>query len=358
MREKPERLFLIDGYAQFFRAYYAIRNPMTSPVTNEPTFMTYGFVTMLFNLLKEYKPDYLAVALDISGDKGTFRNDIFPEYKANRDPPPSDLRPQVEQCLDVLRKMGIPIYGVERAEADDVIATIVEQLSQRDDPIEITIVSKDKDLQQLLGPTVSMLNLKKLPDPDERIDPAWLQESKGITPSQVIDMLSLMGDTADNVPGVPGIGPKTAGQLIAEHGSIAGVYQAIDEESSLPTSKRSIKGKRLENLIASRELLLLSQELITLKRDCDVEFDLEATRVDRASMDSDALVESMRIFGFNRLRDVMRDYLSPKTESTEVEAMPGGLFGAEASHETHVPVDGDYVVVTTSEAFESKPILY
>ena len=353
MTTKPERLFLIDGYAQFFRAYYAIRNPMSSPVTNEPTFMTFGFMDMLLRLLNEYKPDYLAVALDVSGDRGTFRSQLYPEYKANRDPPPSDLRPQVEQCLVVMRSMGIPIYGLEEVEADDVIASIVEEVVHDNASLEVTIVSKDKDLQQLLGPRVSMLNLKKSPDPDERFDPAWLRESKSIAPEQVVDMLALMGDTADNVPGVPGIGPKTAAQLIAANGSIQGVYETIASEEALSASKRSIKGKRLENLLAARDLIPLAQELITLKRDCDVGFDLEATRVDRSAMDHEALVESMRILGFNRLRDVMRTYLEGDTKNAVEDTIPGGLFDGGGELDSHVPVDGEYEVVTTRTAFDA-----
>ena len=117
--------YIIDGYAQFFRAYHAIRTPMSSPFTNEPTHMTYGYVGMLLKLLRDYGPDHLAVAMDVSGDRGTFRTELYPEYKANRDAPPSDLKPQVDRCLELMRSMRIPIYGIEGYEADDVIATIV-----------------------------------------------------------------------------------------------------------------------------------------------------------------------------------------------------------------------------------------
>ncbi|MBQ72013.1 MAG: hypothetical protein CMJ67_03815, partial [Planctomycetaceae bacterium] len=118
-------LWLIDGYAQFFRAFHAIRTDMRSPVTSEPTNMTYGFVDMLLKLQNVHHPKRLAVVLDVSGDRGTFRNQIYPEYKANRDAPPSELKPQVERCLSLLGQLGIPVYGSEGFEADDVIATIV-----------------------------------------------------------------------------------------------------------------------------------------------------------------------------------------------------------------------------------------
>ncbi|MEC8818527.1 MAG: DNA polymerase I, partial [Planctomycetota bacterium] len=154
-------LYIIDGYAQFFRAYHAIRTPMSSPFTNEPTHMTYGYVGMLLKLLRDYGPDHLAVAMDVSGDRGTFRTELYPEYKANRDAPPSDLKPQVDRCLELMRSMRIPIYGVEGYEADDVIATIVRTVRRDHPELEIRIVSKDKDLQQLLDERTGLVDVHK-----------------------------------------------------------------------------------------------------------------------------------------------------------------------------------------------------
>ncbi len=148
-------LYLIDGYAQFFRAYHAIRTPLTSPVTKEPTNMTFGFVGMLLKLLRGEgriggKPDYIAVTLDVSGDRGTFRSQLYPQYKANRSEPPSDLEVQVERCLSMLRDAGIPILGAEGFEADDVMATLVSRLRASHPDLTIRLISKDKDLKQLL----------------------------------------------------------------------------------------------------------------------------------------------------------------------------------------------------------------
>ncbi|MBN4052781.1 hypothetical protein JYU07_00715, partial [Roseiflexus sp. AH-315-K22] len=156
LSETPKTLYLIDGYAQFFRAYHAIRTPMTSPVTKEPTNLTFGFVGMLLKLLRGEepnqggKPDYVAVALDVSGDRGTFRTQIYPQYKANRPPPPDDLKPQVQRCLSLLEQIGVPIIGAEGFEADDVIAALVEQFANANPDLRIRIISKDKDLKQLL----------------------------------------------------------------------------------------------------------------------------------------------------------------------------------------------------------------
>src|SRR5690606_14408650 len=152
-------LYLIDGYAQFFRAYHAIRTPMTSPVTREPTNMSFGFIGMLLKLLRGEAggakaigagPDYVALALDVSGDRETFRSEIYPQYKATRPPAPEDLRPQVDRCLAILRDIGVPILGVPGYEADDVVAALAEQLRREHPDLRIRVISKDKDLKQLL----------------------------------------------------------------------------------------------------------------------------------------------------------------------------------------------------------------
>ena len=342
-----QTLYLIDGYAQFFRAYHAIRTPMSSPVTSEPTHMTFGFTGMMLKLLREYQPSHLALVLDVSGDKGTFRSEIYPEYKANREPPPSDLKPQVERCLEMLGQMNVPIYGVERMEADDVIATIVKRMRQEHPDVAIKIISKDKDLQQLLDEKTSLVDVHK----DTVTDVAALRENLGISPAQVVDMLTLMGDNADNVPGVPGIGPKTAAQLVAEYETIEGIYERIDADADLPKSKQAIKGKRLENLEASRETMPLGRELITLKTDCDVPFDLDATRVELESMDGPGIIETMRVLGFNRHRDEFGALLQ---ETGSVEASDsgdalGGLFAGTEMADPAVPVAGTYTVVRTEK---------
>src|SRR5262245_4076306 len=152
-------LYLIDGYAQFFRAWHAIRTPMSSPVTKEPTNMTFGFVGMLLKLLRGEgkhmaaaggRPDYVAMALDVSGDRGTFRSTLYPEYKATRKEPPETLGPQVDRCLAMLKELGVPVIGAEGFEADDVIATLVTRLRNERPDLCIRMVAKDKDLKQLL----------------------------------------------------------------------------------------------------------------------------------------------------------------------------------------------------------------
>ncbi len=146
-------LYVIDGHAQFYRAYHAIRTPMSSPVTKEPTNATFGFLDMLLKLFRVCEPDYVAVAYDISGDRETFRSELYPEYKATRSETPSDLVPQMERCLNVLRAIGVPVVAAETYEADDVIATIARRIGRETPEVRVRIVSKDKDLQQLLVPS-------------------------------------------------------------------------------------------------------------------------------------------------------------------------------------------------------------
>lgn len=286
------RLYLIDGYAQFFRAYHAIRSGLTSPVTNEPTNMTFGFVAMMLKILRDERPDYLALVLDVSGDRGTFRSQIYPEYKAHRPPPPQDFSPQVTRCLSLLPLFGVPTYGCEGMEADDVIATIVRRMRASEPDLDIRIVSKDKDLGQLVDEHVRLYDVHT----GQSLGTEELFEKKGVKPSQVVDMLALMGDSVDNVPGVPGIGPKTAAQLITEFGSLDELLARVGE----------VKGKKGEAIAAAKETLALSRSLVELKSDCPVAFDLDDTKVAGAKLRVPELLDALRELGFNRHRDDLR----------------------------------------------------
>ncbi len=349
-------LYIIDGYAQFFRAYHAIRTRMSSPVTGEPTNMTFGFVGMLLKLLRrdasqlqgDGDPAYLAVALDIGGDHGTFRSTLYPAYKATRDAPPEDLAPQVERALRILETIGVPVIGAAGFEADDVIATIASAYSLRHPDVRVRIISKDKDLKQLLGegsPRTQMYDIHT----DVLITEQTLKDELGITPSQVIDMLTLMGDTADNVPGVHGIGPKTAAQLIAEYGTLDAVIAAAEAGA--------IKGKKGENILAARASLPLSKQLVSLRHDVPIDLDLEAARTDRLKLAE--LMPILRELGFNRYQDELKGLLG-QTAAPEpsdvpppnapVSKSPGFGFGTlfeQQAEEAVRAVDGNYRLVTT-----------
>jgi DNA polymerase-1 len=279
---------IIDGHAQFFRAYYAIRGGLSSQITGEPTNLVFGFLSMLFSYIRSQKPSELVVVIDAAGDKETFRSEIYPEYKAHRDPAPVDFHPQVERCLEALRLMGIPVLGIEGVEADDVIATLVSRLRAAHPSMRIRMVSRDKDLGQLVDAHTTLFDAQKNGD----IGLEQLFDSKGVRPEQVVDLLALMGDSADNVPGVPGVGPKTAAALLAEHGSIEGIYAHLD----------AIKGKKGEALAASHDLVALSRRLVELKRDCDFAFDEKLARFEPSRCDLPKLLELLRVLGFHRLR--------------------------------------------------------
>jgi DNA polymerase-1 len=262
---QKETFYIIDTHAEIFRAYYAIRNGLTSSITGEATHAVFGFTGTLIRILTQLRPKYLVAAIDTPGK--TFRNELYSEYKANRSAPPDDLVTQIHRILQLLEAFGILTLGRTELEADDIIASVTQTVL--DDPdaknVEVTIVSRDKDLEQLLCDRVAMLDLHN----DKINDVQSLWETKGIKPSQVIDVLALMGDTSDNVPGVEKIGLKTAAQLIGEYGSVDGIFDNIDK----------IRGKRRENLEKSRSQISLAQQLVTLRRDAALDFSIEQARV-------------------------------------------------------------------------------
>ncbi len=355
-------LYLIDGHAQFFRAYHAIRSAMSSPVTKEPTNMTYGFVGMLLKILKQYKPDYLAVVIDAAGDRETFRSEIYPEYKATRKPTPEDLPLQIERCLGILRQMSVPVIAEPGVEADDAIATIVRRLQREQPDLRIRIVSRDKDLTQLLNHNVELVDVHK----DTSVTAADVFGVEGVKPEHVIDILTLMGDTVDNVPGVPGVGPKTAAELILKYGSVANLLANLDE----------VKGKRRENIEAAKDVLALSAQLVRLKEDVPLEFDLEAARSDAKKLPVEELLATLREVGFNRYQDEVKalagmtvepeeksdaDGRTPKrggSGATPQAAEAGGLFAPaeplpSSEHVAGASTRGTYESVTTIKQLDA-----
>ncbi len=302
--DSNDTFYVVDGHAQFFRAYYAIRGGMTSPTTNEPTQMVFGFVGMLMRLIRERAPGHLVLVIDAAGDQETFRSELYPEYKANRDPAPIDFHPQVERCLEFTRLFGVPIFAIPAVEADDVIATIVRRVQREQPQLRIRIVSRDKDLSQLVDASTSLF------DPQTGIDlgPEQLFETKGVRADQVADMLALMGDSVDNVPGVTGIGPKTAAQLVTTYGSLDGVLANLE----------ALTPKRRAAIEAARGTLAVARKLVALKEDCEIDFSYDAARVDLARARLPELLELLTTLGFGRLKG-------------EVESVVGGTRATVAS---------------------------
>jgi len=258
MAEK-QHLYLVDGSSYIFRAYHRLP-PLTNPA-GTPVGAVYGYTTMLWKLAADLDaadgPTHLAVILDASGV--SFRNDLYEHYKANRPEPPEDLKPQFPLIRDATRAFSLPCIEVEGLEADDLIASYAREAQRRG--WDVTIVSSDKDLMQLVGEAngarIDMLDTMK----NQRIWLPEVEEKFGVGPDLVGDVLALMGDSVDNVPGIFGIGPKTASKLIAEHGSLAA---ALDAAHDMKPSKLK------ERLIEGRGDAELSRILVTLKEDCDL----------------------------------------------------------------------------------------
>ena len=247
-----KHLTLIDGSGFIFRAYHALP-PMNRP-DGTPVNAVYGFTTMLMKLIEDEEPDHIAVIFD-KGRK-TFRNDIYPDYKANRPPPPDDLIPQFAIIRDATRALGLASVAKEGFEADDLIATYARHA--REAGVRVTIVSSDKDLMQLVGPGVTMRD----PMSNRLIGPAEVEEKFGVGPDRVVDVQALAGDSTDNVPGVPGIGVKTAALLIREYG---------DLETLLERAGEIKQPKRRQALTEQADAARMSLDLVTLRDDVEVE---------------------------------------------------------------------------------------
>ncbi len=256
-----KHVYLVDGSAYLFRAFHALP-PMTR-ADGTPVNAVYGFTNMLLKLIDDAKADgdadYVAIIFDAA--RTTFRNDIYPDYKANRPPPPDELIPQFALVRDATRALELPCIEMDGYEADDIIATYARIAVEQG--AKVTIVSSDKDLMQLVGDGVEMLDPMK----SKRIRDPEVREKFGVGPDKVIDVQALAGDSTDNVPGVPGIGVKTAAQLIEEYG---------DLDTLLARAEEIKQPKRRENLIEHADLARVSRELVTLRKDVPVPEPIEA----------------------------------------------------------------------------------
>lgn len=246
------RLYLLDGSSYIYRAYYGYRDLTTA--AGMPTNAVFGFTRMLLNLLQEYNPEHLAVVFDRPREE-TFRRDLYPDYKANRDTTPDDLLLQVPYIKQAVAALNIPALEATGFEADDVIATLARRYAA--EGVEVTVVTGDKDLMQIVDERISLLDTMK----DIRSGPAEVVERFGVAAEQVPDVLGLAGDTSDNIPGVPGIGEKTAAELVQRFGSL----EKVLEWKNLVNGK-----KRKENLRAYADQARLSKTLATVRYDVEM----------------------------------------------------------------------------------------
>jgi DNA polymerase-1 len=276
MGNNPETMYLIDSMSLIFQVFHAIPN-MTSP-TGTPTNAIYGFTRDLM-FLRDKKPDYIVCGWD--RPEPTFRNVAFPEYKAHRDEAPADLIMQLPMIQQVLDALNIPLISIAGFEADDILATVAEHAKSKG--IKVFLVTSDKDCRQLIDENVTMYNIRK----HLEYGRAELLADWGITPAQVVDLQTLVGDTADNVPGAVGIGIKTASSLLQEFGTIENIYANMDKISGV---------KRKENLAAFAERITLVRNLVTLDRNSPVEFDLEGWRL--REIDAGKSISLFQTLGF------------------------------------------------------------
>lgn len=348
-----KRLYVVDGHALCYRAYFAfIRNPLVNS-QGQNTSAIYGFARMLIKLVQEQKPDYLAVAFD--PPQKTFRFELYPEYKANREKMPDDLRSQIEEIKNLVSTLGFTRIEHPDFEADDILGTMTKKYSSED--LEIILVTGDKDAFQLVNQNTKIYANKRGITEFEMYDVDGIIQKLGLRPEQVVDYMSLTGDSSDNIPGVRGVGEKTALKLISDYKNLENLYDHIDE----------IKGKLKENLLNDRDKAFLSRDLVKIRTDINLELNIKEMEM------PDLKTETVRQY-FERLemksiaeeifkdqelkkRDVAReikerDYRIIRTE----EELAGVIKAIEKCGEVSIdtettsinPVDADLVGISLS----------
>ncbi|MEL6744168.1 MAG: 5'-3' exonuclease H3TH domain-containing protein, partial [Pseudomonadota bacterium] len=339
---KGDHLFLVDGSAYIFRAYHALP-PLTRKSDGLPIGAVSGFCNMLWKLLQEARdtsvgvvPTHFAVIFDHSST--TFRNEIYPEYKANRDAPPEDLRPQFAVIREATRAFDVPCIEKEGYEADDLIATYARLAVEAGG--EVTIISSDKDLMQLVGPQVTMYDTMK----DRRVGVDEVVEKFGVQPDKMIDLQALAGDSTDNIPGVPGIGPKTAAQLLEEFGTL---------ETLLERAGEIKQNKRRENLIEFADLARISKRLVTL--DQQTPLDVALNELELTSLDGPKLIAFLKGLELNTL--TRRVATQTEVDAANIDAASVGPADSQRGPDFDGPADnageagsGDGLIETKTPA--------
>ena len=318
-------LYIIDGHSQIYRAYYAPFRDLTSP-TGEPTRATYVFCAMLLKFLANRTGEGDCVAMAVDGPiKDLKRKDIYSDYKLTRKPAPDDFHPQAKRIIEIVKAMGIPVLAAGGYEADDIMATAAQRFAS--DDLQVVLISRDKDLDQLVRPNVVLYDPMK----DETYDAGAILAKKGYSPDKAVEIQTLMGDATDNIPGVPGVGPKTALKLIDKYGTADEVVAHADEQTP----------KLAANLRSAVETIDISRKLVTLDRDVPIELDLDAMAF--SGIDGPAVAPIFRELGFDRMLEQLGDSGAP----------PSGTPTAPPENNATTASDFDYRCIDTPELLDA-----
>jgi DNA polymerase-1 len=326
------KLILIDGHALAYRAFHALPADMKTS-QGELTNAIYGFTSMLLNVLRDERPTHVAVTFD----KGlTFRHEVYPEYKAHRVKMPDEMHSQMERIREVVTTLDIPIFEQEGYEADDLLGTLARQAVKQG--ADVLIVTGDMDLLQLVDEHTRVLTSRWRFSETVTYDPAGVEQRYGLTPAQLVDLKALMGDKSDNIPGVPGVGEKTAVKLLQQYGTLEAIYEHLDE----------VQARFRNKLDAERDLAFLSRQLATITRDAPVQLDLNACRVH--SFDRERVLDLFRELEFRSLVERL-----PGMEEQRAHLQPAGvphqlsMFGEAPTPTPEAAPGADYRIVASEE---------
>ena len=315
-----------------------IRTPLRNS-KGENTSGIYGFVKMLLKLLKDYKPDAVAIAFDVS--RKTFRSDLYPEYKANREKLPDELKEQMPKVQELVALMGLPCLAIPDFEADDIIGTLSKQLRSEH---EIVIFTGDKDLYQLVDDKVKALTIIKGVSETRLLDREGVKEVKGVYPEQIPDYLAIVGDSSDNIPGVKGIGEKGAESLLATYPTLESIYEHIDE----------ITGATKKKLEESREIAFLSKRLAVISRDMDIKVDLDFESMSLERIFNADVLAKLKDYGMNSIVNEIKAALDDTPVSVQIAPPKEGMLFGEAETSVKpgtvdetIRMDGSYRLITS-----------
>ncbi|MCD6289588.1 MAG: DNA polymerase I, partial [Anaerolineae bacterium] len=328
------KLVLLDGHSLAFRAYHALPPDMATS-RGELTNAVYGFTSMLLSIFQEEKPDYIAAAFDVGP---SFRNGLAPEYKGTRARMPDELQEQISRIHQVVEAFNIPIYTAEGFEADDVLGTLARQAEEQG--VNVVICTGDRDLFQLIDEHIVIRYTPGGPRPKTKTyDLEAIRQRYHLEPRQLIDFRALIGDKSDNIPGIPGIGEKTAARLLQQYGSLEGIYEHLDE-----ISRRRLR----ESLAKYREQAFFSKQLVTVVTDVPVVLDLDRCRA--GDFDRDRVLELFRELEFHSLiRRLPESHYASPTATTAAQLPLFGAMGRDDGHR-ETGDESQCLVITMAEA--------